>query len=107
MIPVNNSDTAWLIVADFNQENGLPYEDLMEDVLNPEINEWCWQHDDYEQSCGQKVGGDEDWMNSFRVYGSVGGRLQKEIGGAVDATSVGDIIGARAMARRVGGHAPY
>ncbi len=40
MIPINNSDTAWLIVADYNQDNSLFYEDLREDVLNPTINNW-------------------------------------------------------------------
>ncbi len=43
MIPINNSDTAWLIITDYNQENSLPYEDLREDILNPEINQWAWE----------------------------------------------------------------
>lgn len=38
MTPINNSDTAWLIVCDYNQDNDLPYEDLKEDILNPEVN---------------------------------------------------------------------
>ncbi len=41
MIPINNSDTAWLIVSDYLQDNDYCYEDLREDILNPEINEWC------------------------------------------------------------------
>jgi hypothetical protein len=40
MIPINNSDTAWLIVSDYNQDNDLPYEELREDVANPNVNEW-------------------------------------------------------------------
>jgi hypothetical protein len=40
MIPINNSDTAWLIVSDYNQDNNLPYEDLRDDVLNPDVNNW-------------------------------------------------------------------
>ncbi len=40
MNPINNSDTAWLIVTDYNQDNDLFYEDLREDILNPEINSW-------------------------------------------------------------------
>jgi hypothetical protein len=40
VIPINNSDTAWLIVADYNQENGKFYEELREDVLNPSTNLW-------------------------------------------------------------------
>jgi hypothetical protein len=41
MIPINNSDTAWLVVSDFNQDNAIGYpDDLREDVLNPDINDW-------------------------------------------------------------------
>jgi hypothetical protein len=40
MIPINNSDTAWLITADFNQDNNLPYLDLIEDINNPETDQW-------------------------------------------------------------------
>ncbi len=46
MNPINNSDTAWLIVTDYNQDNNLPYEDLREDILNPEINQWVSEHVD-------------------------------------------------------------
>jgi hypothetical protein len=53
MVPINNSDTAWLIVSDFNQDNDKHYEDLREDVLNPEINEWHWENEDV---LGSKVG---------------------------------------------------
>jgi hypothetical protein len=44
MTPINNSDTAWLIVSDHNQDNNLPYEDLREDILNPETNQWQYEH---------------------------------------------------------------
>jgi len=44
MTPINNSDTAWLIVTDYNQENNLPYEELREDILNPETNHWIYLH---------------------------------------------------------------
>lgn len=40
MTPINNSDTAWLIVADYNQDNGRFHEELREDILNPEVNDW-------------------------------------------------------------------
>jgi len=43
MIPINNSDTAWLIVSDYNQDNGKYYNELREDVYNPEVNEWDWE----------------------------------------------------------------
>lgn len=41
MIPINNSDLAWLVVSDYNEDNGIgfPYE-LREDVYNPEVNDW-------------------------------------------------------------------
>lgn len=41
MMPINNSDTAWLIVSDYNQDNGKYYDELREDVYNPEIDEWA------------------------------------------------------------------
>jgi hypothetical protein len=40
IIPINNSDTAWLVVSDFNQENSLPSEDLRNDILNPDTEQW-------------------------------------------------------------------
>ncbi len=42
MTPINNSDTAWLIVSDFNQDNNLPYEDLREDIISPDNNQWVF-----------------------------------------------------------------
>ena len=51
MTPINNSDTTWLIVTDYNQDNDLPYEELREDVYNPAINQWCYE------SSSQGVGG--------------------------------------------------
>jgi len=51
MTPINNSDTAWLITTDFNQENNLPYEELRKDIHNPAINQWH-----YESSSSQGVG---------------------------------------------------
>ncbi len=54
MNPINNSDTAWLIVADYNQDNGRFHEDLREDVLNPEINDW--KYDFISMSGGGSVG---------------------------------------------------
>ncbi len=40
MVPINSSDTAWLIVSDYNQDNDFLYEDLREDVLNPDVDQW-------------------------------------------------------------------
>lgn len=63
MIPINNSDLAWLIVADYNQENGEYHEDLRKDVIDPEIN----HHYQYEYYLilGEIVGGNE----SLRIRG--------------------------------------
>jgi len=44
MIPINNSDTAWLIVTDYNQDNDLHYIDLREDIHNPAINQWYYEY---------------------------------------------------------------
>lgn len=45
MIPINNSDIAWLITADYNQDNDIGFpEALRQDVLNPEINEFTYEH---------------------------------------------------------------
>lgn len=57
MVPVNNSDLAWLIVTDYNQENDLPYEDLRNDILNPEVNDWSIYYV-YETFGTASVGGD-------------------------------------------------
>jgi hypothetical protein len=46
MVPINNSDTAWLIVSDYNQDNGKFYEELREDVYCPSINGWQWENFD-------------------------------------------------------------
>ena len=44
MIPINNSDTAWLIVSDFNQDNLIGYPDcLREDIYNPDVNDYYWE----------------------------------------------------------------
>lgn len=41
ILPINNSDTAWLIVSDYNQDNDIGYpEELREDIISPDINLW-------------------------------------------------------------------
>ncbi len=44
MNPINNSDTAWLIITDYNQDNDIPYEDLKEDILNPNTNQFYYEN---------------------------------------------------------------
>lgn len=59
MNPINNSDLAWLITADYNQDNDIGFPDeLREDVLNPVPNDWeCeWQYVYVNQSVGDNCG---------------------------------------------------
>jgi hypothetical protein len=44
MIPINNSDTAWLITTDYNQDNNLPYIDLRQDIISPDTNQWHYEN---------------------------------------------------------------
>lgn len=45
MVPVNNSDLAWLVVSDYNQDNDIGFpDDLREDIYNPAIDQWTAQH---------------------------------------------------------------
>jgi hypothetical protein len=86
MTPINNSDTAWLIVSDYNQDNDLFHEDLREDVLNPEIDQWR-----YEYRIDYGVGGIHEgrWVGSDVIGGrevgnnqcwQVGSRFDSDIG---------------------------
>lgn len=41
MTPINNSDLAWLVTADYNQDHNIPFaEELREDIYNPDVNDW-------------------------------------------------------------------
>jgi len=81
MLPINNSDTAWLIVSDYNQDNNLPYEELKEDVLNCNVNDWTYEYDKNDTAV---VG------NSFGM-GSVGGFGSAKVN-SERSTGVGDEI---------------
>ncbi len=52
MLPINNSDTAWLIVSDFNQDNGKFYEQLREDIIDPDVDRWWWSWETYSSVIG-------------------------------------------------------
>ncbi len=96
MLPINNSDTAWLIVSDYNQENGIFYEELREDVLSPDVNNWSIYYM-YETSGTVSVGGERRDsrfvgcdienpnlipMEELWVGGAVGGvHFGQEVGG--------------------------
>ncbi len=106
MLPINNSDTAWLIVSDYNQENDKVYEDLREDILNPDINHYDYEYyldiggfvgspiygigrhvgDDTEAKAGSNVANHVGWSD-FGVGGNI-------YGGVVDfGGCVGDTVG--------------
>ena len=82
MIPINNSDTAWLIVSDYNQDNNIPYEDLREDVLNPETNHWIYLHR-YLNVIGP-VG-----ISGYVSQGEVGDDDEAGVGGGLCSKTVG------------------
>jgi hypothetical protein len=89
MIPINNSDTAWLIITDFNQDNDLPYEYLREDILDPDVN-----HHDYEyyvdvgryvgtviDGIGRQVGDYQMDDRPYYIYGmTAGSEINRQTG---------------------------
>ncbi len=96
MIPINNSDTAWLIVSDYNQDNGIGYPDVLrDDILNHDSNDWQWE--DY---CGLHtvsiIAGDVG--GSTENYG-VGGRF-----GQLGGCSGSDMAGGIGCGHLIGGH---
>jgi hypothetical protein len=92
MLPINNSDTAWLITTDYNQDNNLPYEDLREDIYCPSINNWCFEYKNF-GSYGMDVGvgsyGDNSHSLGGGFYNGVG--ISNNVGSAV-GSAVGDTI---------------
>jgi hypothetical protein len=85
MIPINNSDTAWLVVTDYNQDNGKFYEQLREDILNCNVNEWDWDYKFYEPfTIGLKEVG-AAWNFGDKVGNGQGGYVGEEGG-------VGEVI---------------
>jgi hypothetical protein len=81
MVPINNSDTAWLVVTDYKQENDLPYEELREDVLNPTINPYYYE---YHTLMVNSVGG--EYRSMTAIVGS-GGML------AGEGNNIGNFVG--------------
>jgi hypothetical protein len=84
MIPINNSDTAWLITTDFNQEHNLPYEDLKQDIISPDTNQWVFE-EDYGgvklETVIHGVGGTNDYVGYEDItgYPTVGGHFPRVI----------------------------
>lgn len=84
MIPINNSDLAWLVVSDFNQDNSIGYPDeLREDVHSPEINNWCYEY--------------------YPSPKYVGSAHAEHVGGCLNSSNVGHIVGMRNRNNIVGG----
>ncbi len=97
MLPINNSDTAWLIVADYNQDNDYYHEELREDVLNPVIDEWncefyCEDIKDFGTN-SQMVGGDT--MGDLVGNGEydITDMVNDHNGAAVNRGVIGELVG--------------
>jgi hypothetical protein len=82
MIPINNSDTAWLIVSDFNQDNDLPYKDLRDDILNCNVNEWACELN-------------YDLNVNYNIDGNIGNRVGDEDTPEVGSDEYDFIIGSQ------------
>jgi hypothetical protein len=100
MIPINNSDTAWLIVSDYNQDNGKHYECLREDILNPEINDWIGEIIYFGIGCNNRgyphlvnpVGSIPTGHHDFGgIVGS--GVLNERVGSFTETVLAGAVIG--------------
>jgi hypothetical protein len=97
MIPINNSDTAWLIVADWNQDNGKYHEELREDVNNPDINQWSWQL--FDDGVGGKI---EVVSSGDKTAGSIGYSTVGDIANNFNNFGFLEIGGVRAGSKMVG-----
>jgi hypothetical protein len=97
MIPINNSDTAWLIITDYNQDNSLPYEDLLQDIYCPSINEWFYEYQLFDLASGS----DEGDIADGNEYGDVVGEGDDLVG---DYCDMDDFC---LSGQHVGGHASY
>lgn len=104
MIPINNSDLAWLVVSDYNQDNNIGFPDaLREEVSLHKDEENCWSD---EGVIGSLVGaanyafvGNEHVNNKFANGGSVVGTGVMYVGYQNFVGSHGGNIG-----QMVGGH---
>ncbi len=92
MIPINNSDTAWLIVSDYNQDNLIGHPDsLRNDIANPAINQWDWDF----KFIGPFTIGHDRLGTAFEFMGDVGSSY---------GSLVGDRLGSDENTSRVGGY---
>ncbi len=104
MLPINNSDTAWLIVADYNQENDKFYEDLIEDVIDCNVNDWDFEYL-FNASNGGSISGLVGGVMSIRngISNSVGANRCSCIGGVHGGSNFNNNI-YPSVGQLVGGH---
>ena len=84
MTPINNSDTAWLITTDFNQDNNLPYIDLKQDIISPDVNQWHYEEGFPGTQLGtliDKVGSETENVGFTDITGfpTVGGNIPRVV----------------------------
>ncbi len=85
MLPRNNSDTAWLIVSDYNQDNDIGFPDnLREDIIDPDINHWYWEWNNTVTIPGINPNA---IVNAVGFFGAVGG------GGSSYASLISEPVG--------------
>lgn len=97
MIPINNSDTAWLIVADYNQDNSIGYPDfLRDDVNDPEVD--CWSMELYQKQ--------DKFTGTHRNYVGAGSSAMAQGVGRVGCCSGTIFVGETIDGRFVGGYDP-
>jgi hypothetical protein len=105
MLPINNSDIAWLIVSDYNQDNDIGFPDsLREDIVDPDINHWYWEWNKTIPIPGLNA---VDGVGMFGAVGGGGSSYASLISGPVG--SVYSVIGGERSSgdhNLVGGNAP-
>lgn len=99
MTPINNSDLAWLIVSDYNQDHEIGFpEALREDVYIPEINNWEWCYNfDAVGAATPEVGSDFGRLGIRDVVGT------NIVHGSICESLVGSSNYGGGAGRRVGG----
>ncbi len=106
MVPINNSDTAWLIVSDFLQDNGIGFPDeLRKEILDPGEDQWhvlymCNLMD----RVGSGIGSRHVGVNSYIHVSMVG--IGDDIGG-VDVNNGPINIGRESASVGGNSHYPY
>lgn len=94
MLPINNSDTAWLIVADFNQENDKSHEELRKDVISPDVNQWVYENGMHQVGVGEIQVGDSLVGDKQFIVGDDHSRVGCDTSiVAGDYSMYGDLVG--------------